>query len=77
MWPPADPDTYSPALLATLRRIRSNCFLEKVRKFTDSIIEEFRRSRGVQHSASVVDPFLELLAERPELWMRIQTSTSG
>lgn len=34
----------------------------------DRILAELRASRGSQHEPAVVDAFLELLAERPQLW---------
>lgn len=34
------------------------------------IREELMRCRGVQHDAALVDAFLEVLAERPALWVR-------
>lgn len=39
----------------------------------EAILEELRKSRGVQYPVAVVDGFLELLAENPELWIRTQT----
>lgn len=36
----------------------------------EMIIAELEKSRGVQHSAEVVDTFLAMLDKRPELWQR-------
>ena len=36
----------------------------------EKILGELEKSRGVQHPAAVVDAFVKLLQERPELWIR-------
>ncbi len=38
----------------------------------EAILAELRKSRGIQHPAPVVDAFLKVLADRPELWIRMQ-----
>jgi len=42
----------------------------------ERILEEFQQSRDVQHPAAVIDPFLEMLGERPELWLRMRAPGS-
>lgn len=37
----------------------------------ETILGELRKGRGIQHPAVVVDRFLELLAQHPEMWVQI------
>lgn len=37
-----------------------------------TILEELRLSRGVQHPETVVDAFIEMISERPEMWVRAE-----
>ena len=37
----------------------------------DTIVAELRKGRGTQHPGELVDTFLELLTEQPELWIRL------
>jgi len=40
----------------------------------EKIVDELKKSRGGQHPASVVDQFLGLLEDQPELWLRIRSA---
>lgn len=37
----------------------------------ETILAELQKTRGVQHPAAVVDAFLKVLGDRPELWVRM------